>query len=413
MFADKLKFLQGYVRVRLIGYAPERFINLCSKHNILIWNLEFKDEAYELCISVKGFRELKPILRKTKTRIYILSRHGLPFYVHRYRKRKIFFFGIALCAFALYVMSLFIWNIEVEGNLHRTDSTIIQFLEENHVYHGIRKSKLDCSKLEELLRSQYDDVIWASVKIQGTRLLIDIQENLVTNQAAEAVTENTPSDLVADKDAVIFSIVTRAGTPYVKKDSAVVKGDMLVEGKIPIYNDSGELIHYQLCRSDADILASASYFYEDVFSMEYEDKIFTGKEKKNYALLIFQKQIRVPWKKQTFPSYDRITTESPLKLGESFYLPIVLCKEVTKEYTLEKATYSETEAEALAKKKVAEFCRKLKEKGARILEEHIEIVTENGSCQASGEIKVVEPIGMRQATNLEEPAAEEIPEEGQ
>ena len=396
MFADKLKFLQGYVRVRLIGYAPERFLNLCSKHNILIWNLEFKDEAYELCISIKGFRELKPILRKTKTRIFILSRHGLPFYVHRYRKRKIFFLGIALCALGLYVMSLFIWNIEVEGNLHRTDSTIIQFLSENHVYHGSRKSSLDCSKLEELLRSQYDDVIWASVKIQGTRLLIDIQENLATNQAAEAVTEDTPSDLVADKDAVIYSIVTRSGTPYVKKGSAVVKGDMLVEGKIPIYNDNGELTHYQYCHSDADILASTSYFYEDTFSLEYEDKVFTGKEKKDYGLLIFQKTFHFPWKKQSFDSYDRITTETPFKLGESFYLPIVLCKEVTKEYVIEKMTYTDVEAEALAKKKLEDFCRKLSEKGARIEDNQVAITFVNGSCMASGEIKVVEPMGMRQ-----------------
>ena len=222
MFADKWKFLQGYVRVRLTGYAPERFLNLCSKHNILIWNLEFKDEAYELCISVKAFRELKPILRKTKTRLIILSRHGLPFFLHRYRKRKIFFLGIVLCALSLYVMSLFIWNIEIEGNLHRTDSTILQFLEENHVYHGIKKSRLVCARLEELLRSQYDDVIWASVKIQGTRLFINIQENLVTNQTEEAATEDTPSDLIADKDAVIYSIITRTGTPLVEKGSAVI-----------------------------------------------------------------------------------------------------------------------------------------------------------------------------------------------
>lgn len=403
MVADKLKFLQGYVRVRLTGYAPERFLNLCSKRNILIWNLEFRNEAYELCISVKAFRELKPILRKTKTRISILSRHGLPFFLHRYRKRRIFFLGILLCAFSLYVMSLFIWNIEIEGNLHRTDSTILQFLEENHVYHGTRKSSLDCARLEELLRSRYDDVIWASVKIQGTRLLIDIQENLITNQAAETVAEDTPSDLATDKDAVIYSIITRTGTPLVEKGSTVAKGDILVEGRVPVYNDSGELVRYRYCYADADILAVTEYFYQETFSMEYEDKVLSGRERTSYELLIFQKRLYLPQKKHGFTSYDRITVECPFKLGESFYLPIVLCKEVTKEYNIEKKTYTRIEAEALAESRVKDFCKKLEEKGVHIMENHVMIVAGDENCMAVGAIKVVESLGTRQAVTAEEP----------
>lgn len=125
MFAEKLKFFQGYVRVRLTGYAPERFLNLCSNRNILIWNLEYREEHYEFCISVRGFRQLKPLLRKTKTRLIILQRYGLPFWLHRYRKRKLFFGGIFFCGAALYVLSLFIWNIQIQGNQHQTDSTKI------------------------------------------------------------------------------------------------------------------------------------------------------------------------------------------------------------------------------------------------------------------------------------------------
>ena len=34
-----LKYIGGYLEVVLSGYAPERFLNLCGNHNILIWNL--------------------------------------------------------------------------------------------------------------------------------------------------------------------------------------------------------------------------------------------------------------------------------------------------------------------------------------------------------------------------------------
>ncbi len=406
MFADKLKFLQGYVKVRLTGYAPERFLNLCSNRNILIWNLEYREEHYEFCISLPGFRQLKPILRKTKTRLLILERFGLPFWMHRYRKRKIFFFGILLCSVSLYVMSLFIWNIQVEGNLHRTDSAIIKFLEEHDIYHGILKSRLDCAALEELLRSEYDDVIWASAKIQGTRLIIEIQENLATNQERKADIDDAPSDLIAQKDGEIYSIFTRRGTPYVEKGTKVQAGDMLVEGKLPIYNDSGEIVNYQYCPADADILAVTEYSYDERFSMTFEDKVFTGNSKKSYQLGLFGKLLRLPFGKNAFQHCDKVTTELPLKLGESFYLPIVLYTEESKEYVLEKKKYTKQQAEALAEHKLAEFCKKLEQKGVQIIENSVMIVTEANVCTAAGTIRVIEPMGKRQATSQGELAPE-------
>ena len=141
MLIDKLKYLQGYVKVKLYGYAPERFLNLCSNRNILIWNLEYEDGNYIFCISIKGLKSLKPILKKTRTTFVILERYGMPFYLHRYRKRKLFAVGILVCSLLLYTMSLFVWKIQVEGNLHRTDEGIIKFLEEHQIYHGIQKAR--------------------------------------------------------------------------------------------------------------------------------------------------------------------------------------------------------------------------------------------------------------------------------
>ena len=55
-------------------------------------------------------------------------------------------------------------------------------------------------------------------------------------------------------------------------------GDMLVEGKNPVYNDSEEIASWQYCVADADILGITEYAYEEQFSMWYEDRSYTGKE---------------------------------------------------------------------------------------------------------------------------------------
>ena len=112
MLLSVIKYFKGYVYVRLSGYAPERFLNLCGSHDILIWNLKSTKDGYEFCISVAGFKQLRPILKKTRTHIRIQKRYGMPFELYHYRKRKMFAMGMLLFAGLIYYLSGFIWNIE-------------------------------------------------------------------------------------------------------------------------------------------------------------------------------------------------------------------------------------------------------------------------------------------------------------
>lgn len=413
MLIDKLKYIQGYVRIRLQGYAPERFLNLCSNHNILIWNLEYKEDSYVFCISVKGLKSLKPILKKTRTTFEILERHGVPFYLHRYRKRKVFAAGVLICCLLLYTMSLFVWKIEVEGNQHRTDEGIIKFLEENHVYHGMAKSKINCEEIEELLRTGYDDIIWASAKMEGTMLIINIQENLATNRQAEEKDANDdgPLDIVADKDAVIYSILTRQGIPKVENGTEVKAGDVLVEGKIPVPDDNGETASFQYCDSDADILGITEYSYADSFPLEYNKKVFTGEESNAYGVRLGKGRIFLPELGETFSQYDTITEEYNLKLGDTFYLPIVLNQKTFKEYKVEKRQYSKEEAKQLAEEKLEKFCEKLTQKGIQIIANNVMIVTDGKYCKATGSLRVIEKIGKSRDTVIEEVQEGQITDE--
>lgn len=414
MLIDKLKYLQGYVKVKLYGYAPERFLNLCSNRNILIWNLEYEDGNYIFCISIKGLKSLKPILKKTRTTFVILERHGMPFYLHRYRKRKLFAAGILVCSILLYTMSLFVWKIQVEGNLHRTDEGIIKFLEEHQVYHGMPKSKINCEAIEELLRTGYDDIIWASVKVEGTMLVIDIQENLSTNQQAEEkkTEEGTPVDIVADKDAVIYSILTRKGMAQVEKGTEVHEGEILVEGRIPVVNDDGETASYQYCSSDADIMGITEYPYDDSFSLEYQDKEFTGRETTSYEVRIGKKQISMPDFSKKFSNYDTITDEYDWKLGDTFYLPGALQRKTCKEYKIVKKRYTKEEAKQAAEEKLKQFYEKLRQKGVQIIENNVMIVTDGKKCKASGSIKVIEKIGTwKESVIVEETQERQITDE--
>ena len=92
-----ISWLRGFVRIRVSGLSVERFMNLCGHRNILLWDVVRKEEYWEMCISIKAFRSLRPIVRKTGTKVVITERCGLPFFIHKMGVRKIFVAGLILC----------------------------------------------------------------------------------------------------------------------------------------------------------------------------------------------------------------------------------------------------------------------------------------------------------------------------
>ncbi|KAI4447292.1 hypothetical protein C823_001811 [Eubacterium plexicaudatum ASF492] len=231
MLLRLIKYFRGYVEVALQGYAPERFFNLCSNHNILIWDLRQEGDVYYFHISVDGFRSLKPLLKKSGTHVKISRKNGIPFFFFRYRKRKILFLSVFICMMILYTLSRFIWKIRINGNDSVTDDSLLQFLEEKQSSYGTPVSDIDCTKLEEEIRSRFKSIIWTSVKREGTTLTIDVQENLVV--VSQSSNTKLPEDfqeqkqvgydLTALHDGTIESIYVRKGTPLVRQGDTVKK----------------------------------------------------------------------------------------------------------------------------------------------------------------------------------------------
>jgi similar to stage IV sporulation protein len=397
MLVNLMKLIRGYLKIQIYGFSPERFINLCSSRNIFIWGLENRDNQYGMYLSVRDFKKLKPILKKTNTKLKITERHGLPFFLHKYRKRKMFFGGILLFAIIIYILSLFIWDISISGNYSRTDDIILDFLNEKNIYHGMMKNKISCEEVEQLLRSKYNDIIWASAQIKGTRLLIQVQENTDVDTIMEST---TPSDIVAPKDCIITSIITRKGTPMVSKGSVVKKGDILVSGRVDVYNDNAEIADYQYYVADADIYAKSVQYFNSEFNLQYIQKNYTGNQNVRYYLKILNKKINIFNRKIRYNEYDTFTNETQLKLGENFYLPFILGKVEVKEFASEKKTYTKKEAIARGNSVLKEFCENLIEKGVQIVENNVKIHIGKKSCIIDGYLIIIEKTGMRVNTEI-------------
>lgn len=403
MLLSLIRYIKGYLRISIIGYSPERFLNLCSHHHIYIWGLKPSGNRYEMYMSVAGFRKLKPIIKKTKTKVVILKRYGLPFFLHKYRKRKVFFAGAVGSVFAIYLMSCIIWNIHIEGNFTRTDETILEYLETQGVIHGMRKSKLDCAKIVRDIRKEFHDIIWVSASIEGTRLLIQVKENTDTMKEQEVNKEDLGTDLIASQDGKVVKIVTRSGMPKVKEGDRVKKGDVLVSGRIEILNDAKEVTEYQYQSADADVYIQFSLPYEDHISHIYEKKDYTDRKRTCLFVRMGDYILETGLLSKAYKNADIFMVENRCKLGEHFYLPISYGVKTCKEYEWKKQKRSKEEIQFILTKEFQRFCKDLEKKGVEIVGKDVKIYNENQSASAKGKIILIQKAEGRRNTELIHP----------
>ena len=402
MIRTLIRYLRGYVMIRVEGYSPERFLNLCSYHNFLIWGLTPSGNGYEMYMSIDDFRKLKPLAGKTHTKVRLIGRCGFPFFVQRYRHRKFFFAGVLLCFVLLKVYSLFIWDIHFEGNVRWTDENLAKYLESVDVTPFMLKSKVDCPGIVKNIRKAYNDIVWVSASIDGSLLKIQVKENDDTLQEenTDVAEERTPTDLVAEKSGVITEIVTRAGVPQVHAGDTVEAGDVLVLGRVDVMNDAGETTGYQYVNADADILADTQMEYEDSMSLVYQEKVYDGKEKFQPFLRVFDLCISVGSIRKDYSNSEIFTSETRLKAGETFTLPVSLGMRTACSYSFEQKEYTEAEVQEILTKNFRRFCADLEEKGIQIRENNVKIQLYDNSAAASGTLYLNEEIGEEADTEI-------------
>lgn len=360
--------------VKVWGYSVERLLNLCGNHDVLVWDIEDHGDYHTMRMSVAGFFALKPLLKKTGTRAAVLGKYGLPFFVSKMCRRKLFVAGLVCCILFWCLASRFIWDIRIEGNFALTEDVLMDYLEEQGVHTAMKKSALEIETLEQALREDYDLITWTSVQLKGTTLLIHIKENEmpVYDNRNKAETERG-MDLVAEKEGVVTYIITRSGVPKVACGDSVQKGDILVSGAVPVYNEDTTVRRYQYVAADADITLS----YERNLSLEeevaYEEKCYTGKEIEIPVAGAGEKEVALRFRKVPYDFYDTSEEKKQVQLLDHLYLPLYYGKRTVREYEIVPKMHTDEEMKTLLQEQWRKIIATLSEKGVQITEKNVTI----------------------------------------
>lgn len=223
-----LMLFLGYVRIEVEGYYIEKFINLCTDKKILIWNLKReKGVKLYLNIGISDFKKLSEICRMTKCKVKIKKKKGMPFILHKYKKRKIFLMFLIIISIVIYISSRYVWNIDIDVEEDLQIENIQEDLDNLGLKTGMLKKDLDTDKIINEIRLKRNDISWIGMDIKGTNVIVKIVK---ADERPEIIDNSDYCNIVAKKSGIITKITAQNGTPLVGVGDTVQEGDVLIAG---------------------------------------------------------------------------------------------------------------------------------------------------------------------------------------
>lgn len=108
MIIEFLRYLFGYINFRAFGGFADRFLNLCTKENIPLWNIKNTDGRISASTTIGGYLAIRRPARKAGMKVRALEKKGLVFFLKRNKIRVGILVGAAASAVIfLRLLSLF------------------------------------------------------------------------------------------------------------------------------------------------------------------------------------------------------------------------------------------------------------------------------------------------------------------
>ena len=418
-----MSVVSNQVRCLVTGEETLRFVNLCRNNGIELRHLVRRENAIQMEIDAENFKKLRPLVRKTHVKIHILNRHGPAFFFYRHKRRWWFLLGMTVFAGMIYMLSLFVWQIDIDGNRKYTDALILQALAQMDVKTGCRKSEIDLPEIEEELRIMYNEITWVSASIAGTKLQIELREGdlkisgssgggqtgnvkRVENRENNPKTQNgesetdLPANLVADEDAIITNLVVRRGTAAVRYGDEVKKGDVLIEGKVYIYNEDETLKIVDYLTAEGDVFGKYQELYEKHYQRKHEERSYKGKNYRELGVAIVGKSFCLPvWENILKKQLEENTLsevwswKKQFRLTPTFYLPFAL--EYTEYVPYENVVeeYTDEVIKKMAEEELQKYLNELEKKGVQIISNSVTISLDADGGHVKGTLILDGPIG--------------------
>ncbi len=334
MIINVIRYILGYINFRAFGGFSDRFLNLCTRDGIPLWNIKNVKGNISASTTINGYLSIRNAVRKSGMRVMVIERKGLIFFLKRNKIRVGLLIGTIIFAGIFFILSQFVWSVSLVGNIDLQEDYLLSVFEENGVKVGATISSIDDNDIAQKVVSEVEELSWAAINRKGNVVVIEVREK---TPAPQKYDNTVPTNLIADENGLILSIDVLYGNEEIKPGSAVTKGDLLISGVITYADGREKLVH-----ADGYVKALVN-----------RKEVFNGNDYSVYNLIAEKTR-----KKLFF-----FGIEIPLgaKVGDGFYckhksfiesekilLPLGIITEYSAEFSDDKTTLNEETKDMLA-----------------------------------------------------------------
>ncbi len=302
-FIYLFNFFRGYVIIKAEGNFLERFINICTNRQVLLWDIKKKGaNCLTASVSPDGFRALRESARKTHTRIGIIKKKGMPFKTHRFLRRKSLALGLLLFAGCAIWFSLHIWSVEIDGAYLISEDLIKQELQNSGLKPGVYTSSVERQKIQQEMLSKIDKLSWLWVDIRGVKAIVRIKEKL----PMPTMVSTAPCHVVATEGGIITRMVVKEGKPNVKVGYSVAKDQVLISGEL-----ESTVMERRYVAAAGEVMAKVAKETSGVYCLVGVRRSPTGRKSTKCTVMIHN--INIPLFIKYSPGYAGYTCDFTVK----------------------------------------------------------------------------------------------------
>jgi len=392
MFLIRLwHYLKGYVIIIVTGNCVERFINICTRRQILLWDVErITPDSVRMKISINGFKKSRTAARKSRCCVRIESKKGLPYILTVYKKRKGFLAGILVFAILVYLMASIIWSIDIEGSSAVDTGDIIEQLNDMGIYRGTLKRRINPKHIADTLMLNNRELSWVGVEIKGTRLNISVREGV---DPPAVIPVDRPCHIIAERDGIVISVIAKNGLALVKEGDTIIKGQILISGNVESIRPEfgAKQVH-----AIGEVMARTWYEVKREVPEKEIVRKRTGKDWSKISVYFLDFKIPLPSGKNPFTLYETSIYDKAPVIGKKFRLPLGITVQQYFELYEEERILDRDEATEAARNSAETELRNMISADAKVVDKQMRLITEEDAVYLIVTAECIEDVAAEQ-----------------
>ena len=339
-----VNYFRGNVRVLVECPYPERLVNICAQNDIEFWDFgRVSPTEVRVTLHISGYRRLASLATKAGYEIRDVKKTGVPFFLWKLRKRYVLLAGVLLMFLTVWGLSLFVWEITVEGNVNVPTRQILASLRELGVGIGAFGPTVSTEAISNDMLLRLPELAWIAVNVSGSRAQVLVRERVPKPLIPD---ENAPVMVYAVKSGIITKMNVFEGKHASRPGDTVQAGDLLVTGIMDSLSSGRRTVHAM-----AEVYARTWYELSAQMALDAAGKTYTGEKQTKTALILAGHRLNLYFNGGiSFEHYDKMTTEKSLRLPSGNILPIAIVRERYDEYTPSALRLSLLDAEEILQK---------------------------------------------------------------